>query len=143
MRVVLFISHSAMILLHIAEIVLCCCLVSLFNLFWLLDCDTVPGDLLLSCCSVARCRCYSCDNCCICCICNDCFGCDTVPSVLRLYLVCCYDCDTVPSVLLFCCFADSIPMIIVKKIQNPNIFFTFSKKYYHCHIYHIISADLP
>ena len=27
-------------------------------------------------------------------------------------------------------------MIIVKKIQNPNIFFTFTKKYYHCHIYH-------
>ena len=31
---------------------------------------------------------------------------------------------------LFCCFTDSIPMIIFKKIQNPNIFFTFSKKYY-------------
>ena len=44
---------------------------------------------------------------------------------------------------LFHCFTDSIPMIIVKKIQNPNIFFTFSKKYYCCHIYHSNSADLP
>ena len=34
-------------------------------------------------------------------------------------------------------------MIIVKKIKNPNIFFTFSKKYYWLHIYHSISADLP
>ena len=110
---------------------------------YLFCCDTVPSDWLLSCCSDSRCRCYNCDNCCICYDCYDCFDCDTVPSVLLLYLVCCFDCNTVPWINLFNLFYCFILMIIVKKIQNPNIFFTFSKKYYCCHIYHIISADLP
>ena len=64
--------------------VICCFAVALFHVVGVIAVITVmtvsavilvPGDLLFCCCSVSRCRCYSCDNC------NDCFGCDTVPSV--------------------------------------------------------------
>ena len=43
----------------------------------------------------------------------------TVIAVILFHVLICFD-----------CFTDSILMIIVKKIQIPNIFFTFSKKYY-------------
>ena len=114
-------------LLHIAEIVFCCLAVVLFNLFWMLDCDTVPGDLLV----IAVITVVS------------------VMTVLTVILFQVFSCDiwsavsTVILFHLFCCFTDSIPMIIVKKIQIPNIFCRFTKKYYSCHICHIISADLP
>ena len=73
----------------------------------------------------------------------------SVMTVLTVILFQVFSCDiwsavsTVILFHLFCCFADSIPMIIVKKIQIPNIFCRFTKKYYSCHICHIISADLP
>ena len=60
----------------------------------------------------------------------------SVMTVLTVILFQVFSCDiwsAVSTVILFHlihCFTDSIPMIIFKKIQNPNIFFTFSKKYY-------------
>ena len=50
MRVVLFISHSAMILLHIAEIVFCCLAVVLLSCF---SCLTVIPFQVICCFAVA------------------------------------------------------------------------------------------
>ena len=66
--------------------------------------------------------------------------CSKCLAVMNCSAVALWYCSMNKSDSLFYCF---ILMIIVKKIQNPNIFFTFSKKYYWLHIYHIISADLP
>ena len=63
-----------------------------------------------------------------------CYIWSAVLTVILFHLFCCFAvllfCCF--AVLLFCCFTDSIPMIIVKKIQIPNIFYRFSKKYYYC-----------
>ena len=59
--------------------------------------------------------------------------CSKCLAVMNCSAVALWYCSMNKSDSLFYCF---ILMIIVKKIQNPNIFFTFSKKYYWLHNYH-------
>ena len=66
--------------------------------------------------------------------------CSKCLAVMNCSAVALWYCSMNKSDSLFYCF---ILMIIVKKIQIPNIFYRFSKKYYYCHNFHSISADLP
>ena len=124
-------------LLHTAEIVFCCCPVALLLCLICFGCFAVIPFHVIAVVSVMT------DITVI-----------TVVSVLLFHALTvilfqvfsCYIWSAVLTVILFhlfCCFTDSIPMIIVKKIQIPNIFYRFSKKYYYCHNFHSISADLP